>query len=405
MARQEKRLSAVEVAKKTAPGMYPDGLGLYLRIGPKGAKSWVYRYRVDGKRRDMGLGPVHTVSLADARARAAECRKHRIDGADPKMERDKVKLAAKIEAARAMTFRQCAEAYVDAHKAGWRNTKHAAQWTSTLDTYAYPVFGGLPVAAVDTGLVMKVLEPIWAKKTETASRLRGRIEAVLDWATARVYRTGENPARWRGHLDKLLPARSKVQRVEHHPALPYDQMGAFMVLLRAQDGTSARALEFAILTAARTGEVIGARWSEIDLAKKVWTVPAERMKAGREHRVPLSEAAVAVLETMQTIKEGDYVFPGGRALKPLSNMAMLKLLGRMERDDLTAHGFRSTFRDWCAERTAYPAEVAEMALAHVVSDKVEAAYRRGDLFEKRARLMADWAEFCAIVPAERLTEN
>lgn len=243
----------------------------------------------------------------------------------------------------------------------------------------YPAFGGLPVQAVDVGLVMKALEPIWASKTETASRIRGRIENILDWATVRGYRQGENPARWRGHLENLLPKRSKVQKVEHHPALPYPEVGTFVASVREQDGIAPRALEFLILTATRTSETIGARWPEIDLAARTWTVPAERTKTAREHRIPLSQAAVAVVEKMVTIRVDDYVFPGGKKGKPLSNMALLKLLARMGRSDLTAHGFRSTFRDWAAERTDFPSEVAEMALVHTVGDKVEAAYRRGDL--------------------------
>ncbi len=400
MARAEKRLSALAVARATKPGLYPDGLGLYLRVGPNGAKSWVFRYRVGDSRRDMGLGPLHTVSLADARAKALECRKARLDGGDPLQAREAERLARKLEAARGMTFTECAAAYIEAHRAGWRNAKHGAQWTATLETYAYPVFGELPVQAVDTALVMKALEPIWATKTETASRLRGRIESVLDWATVREFRRGDNPARWRGHLENLLPARTKVQKVEHHPALPYGQVGAFMAAVRGQDGVAARALEFLILTATRTSETIGATWDEIELSEGVWTIPAGRIKAGKEHRVPLSPAAVTILEAMQTVRHGDYVFPGGTPGKPLSNMAMLKLLERMGRGDLTAHGFRSSFRDWAAERTNFPRDVAEMALAHTIGDKVEAAYRRGDLVEKRRQLMQAWASYCAKPAAE-----
>jgi integrase len=252
------------------------------------------------------------------------------------------------------------------------------------------------VQAIDLALVMKALEPIWTIKSETASRLRGRIEAVLDWAKVRGYRSGENPARWRGHLDKLLPARAKIQKVEHHPALPYREIGTFMEKLRGQDGIAARALEVLILTAARTGEIIGGQWDEIDLQEEVWVIPEARMKAGREHRVPLSGAALAVLEQMDAIREGDFVFPGGKKGKPLSNMAMLALLKRMGRDDLTVHGFRSTFRDWAAERTDFPREVVEMALAHTIENKVEAAYRRGDLFQKRRKLMEAWGDFVVI---------
>jgi integrase len=405
MAREIGKLTAVQVRQVKRRGLYGDGGGLFLQVSAGGAKSWVFRYKNDGRLRVMGLGPVHTVSLAEARERALQCRKLRLDRKDPIELRRAERMAEKLERATAMTFQQCAEAYIEAHQAGWRNDKHAAQWPATLGTYVYPIFGALPVQAIDVALVMTALEqkiddgdekrPFWQARPETASRVRGRIESILDWATARGYRQGENPARWRGHLENLLPRRSKVQRVEHHPALPYQEIGAFMAELREQDGVGARALEFAILTAARTGEVIGARWAEINLADRLWLVPAERMKAGKEHRVPLSDAAMAILEKMKAVRSGDYVFPGGRAGRPLSNMALLMTLRRMSRGELTAHGFRSTFRDWCAEQTAFPAEVAEMALAHTVSDKVEAAYRRGDLFQKRRQLAEAWATFCA----------
>ena len=388
------RLSAVEVRSIARKGMYHDGGGLYLQVSASGAKSWILRFMLAGRARAMGLGPLQAIPLAEARKRAAECRRMRVDGIDPIAARGAQRAQRRLEAATAMTFKQCAGAYIEAHKAGWKNPKHAAQWPSTLATYVYPVFGGLPVQAVDVGLVMKVLEPIWVEKSETASRLRGRIESILDWATTRGYRQGENPARWRGHLENLLPKKSKVRRVKHHPALPYDEIAGFVAELRAQEGVAASALEFLILTAARTGEVIGARWDEVDLAEKIWVVPAERMKAGREHRVPLSAAAATVLKRINEIHEGDNVFPGGKRGMPLSNMAMLALLRRMGRGDLTAHGFRSSFRDWAAERTNFPHEVAEMALAHTVGDKVEAAYRRGDLFQKRRQIMEAWARFC-----------
>ncbi|MFP3185915.1 MAG: site-specific integrase, partial [Paraburkholderia sp.] len=298
-------------------------------------------------------------------------------------------------AADEISFQHCAEKYIDAHRTGWKNIKHAEQWTNTLTTYAYPVFDSRSVAAIDTTLVMKVLEPIWTTKTETASRLRGRIESVLDWATVRGYRSGENPARLKGHLDTLLPKRSRVQKVTHHPALPYADLSAFMIKLRAQEGTAARALEVLILTATRTNEVIGATWSEFDLDEGVWTIPAERMKMRKEHRVPLPARAIALVKAQQEVKRGDYIFPGRRDKSPLSNMAMLQLLERMKREDITVHGFRSTFRDWAGETTHYPREVCEAALAHGIKDKAEAAYARGDLFVKRAALMQDWANFCA----------
>lgn len=399
MARTVEKLTALAVDRISKPGMYADGNGLYLRVTPDKTKNWVYRFMLNGKPRWMGLGPLHTFGLADARIRAAECRKRRYDGIDPIETRRAEKLKRKLEAARAITFKQCGERYIAAHRAGWHNAKHAAQWTNTLATYVEPELGKLPVQEIDTALVMKVLEPIWAAKPETASRVRQRIEAVLDWAAARHYRTGENPARWRGHLEKLLPARSKVRRVEHHAALPYAETAAFMAVLRTQEGIAARALEFAILTASRTSETLLARWSEFDLTAKIWIVSAKRMKAKKEHRVPLSARAVAIVQEMAKLAGGNpstdkFVFPGAARDKPLSNMVFLMLLRRMGRGDLTAHGFRSTFRDWIAERTNYPTEVAEMALAHTVGDKVEAAYRRGDMFERRRRLMTDWATFC-----------
>jgi integrase len=409
MGRTLGRLTALRVEKEKRPGIYADGAGLCLRVTDAGTKNWVFRYMLNGKARWMGLGPLHTISLAEARMRAAECRKLRLDGIDPIDKRRAAKQQAMLESGRAITFRQCAENYIASHSAGWRNAKHAAQWSSTIQTYANPVIGALSVQSVGTPEVMRILEPIWASKTETASRLRGRIEVVLDWAKVRGYRDGDNPARWRGHLDVLLPARTKVRRVKHHAALPYDAIGEFVARLRREEGTAARALEFAILTAARTGEVLGVSWNEIDLNARLWTVPAQRMKGGREHRVPLSDRAVDILEDMvpasaPTPPSSGFVFGGAKAGRPLSNMAFLMLLRRMECTDATGHGFRSTFKDWTAERTNYPGEVSEMALAHTVSDKVEAAYRRGDLFDKRRRLMDDWAKH-ANVPSSSATSN
>jgi integrase len=293
MARELGKLNALAVTRAKKRGYKADGGGLYLQISPNGAKSWVFRYRDGAKLREMGLGSTHTIGLAEARDAALTCRKQRLAGTDPIAARNAARASAALDAAKAMTFKQCAEAFVATHKAGWKNAKHAAQWPSTLRAYAYPVFGDLPVQDVDVGLVMKALEPIWTTKTETASRLRGRIENVLDWARVHGYRVGDNPARWRGHLDHLLPERGKVAQVEHHAALAYGQIATFINDLRKQSGVSALALEFAILTAARTGEVIGAAWSEIDPDNALWTIPAARMKAKREHRVPLSAPALA----------------------------------------------------------------------------------------------------------------
>ncbi|WP_409565088.1 tyrosine-type recombinase/integrase [Methylobacterium sp. J-090] len=387
------------VARLKTPGMYGDGGGLWLQVTGKGAKSWIFRFTLRGKSREMGLGSAGTFTLAEARDRALACRKLCADGLDPIEAKRAQQDEARLEAARAMTFEQCAAAYIEAHKAGWRNAKHAAQWTATLTTYAYPAFGGLPVAAVDTGFVMQAVQPVWTTKPETATRVRGRIESILDWATTHGYRRGENPARWKGHLSNLLPKRSRVQKVEHHAALPYSKVGTFLADLRAREAMAARALEFAILTAARTGEVIGARWSELNLEAAEWTVPAERMKAGAEHRVPLSAPVLAILKGLSEAGRGEFVFPGGRHGKSLSNMGMLMMLRRMGREDLTVHGFRSTFRDWASETTHFPSEVVEMALAHAIESKVEAAYRRGDLFAKRRALMDSWAAFTELDPA------
>jgi integrase len=380
-----KRLSAQKVERTRKPGYYGDGNGLYLVIKTGDSKSWVYRFKSKGRSHEMGLGSYVTVSLAEAREKALECRKIRDKGIDP--------IAARREQrdTRVMTFRDCAEAYIEAHRKGWKNAKHAAQWPSTLATYVYPVCGDLPVRDVDLGHVMRAIEPIWHSKTETASRVRGRIEAVLDWATVRKHRSGENPARWRGHLSHLLSAPGKVSKVKHLAALPYSELPEFMTKLRERRGRGARVLEFAILTVARSGQARGAVWSEINLQGRLWTIPAERMKEPREHRVPLSEPALAILG--EPLADG-LVFPGARAGRPISDMTLAMTLRRMGRADLTVHGFRSTFSDWCAETTTHSPEVREMALAHAVSDKVEAAYRRGDLFEKRRALAEAWGAYC-----------
>ena len=395
MPRLVDRLSARTAQTVKDPGMYADGKGLYLRIGPTGSKSWVYRYQADGQRHDLGLGPYPDISLAAARERATAQRRLRLEGQDPLLTRRTTRHRTRLEEAKAITFKEAAEQYIRSHQAGWRNAAHAAQWPASLSNYAYPIIGDLPVAAIDTALALRVLEPIWTEKPETASRVRGRIEAVLDWATAREYRQGENPARWRGHLENLLPKAAKVKRVEHHAALPYSEIGAFMAELRQHGGSTTLALEFLILTAARTGEVVGSRWEEIDFADRLWTIPASRIKAGREHRVPLSDAAMAVLDRMQQVRRGAYVFPGRDSNAPVNSAGLFHSLRRLSWSDLTVHGFRSTFSTWAAERTAYPYEVREMALAHTVGNAVERAYQRSDLYDRRRRLMDDWARYCS----------
>lgn len=398
MAQNVNKLSALGVNKMTKPGYHGDGAGLWLQVSPAGTKSWIFRFTLAGKQREMGLGALHTVDLATARTKAKACRLMLLDGLDPLEARKAATLADALVLARMITFDQCAAAYIEAHRGSWKNAKHASQWENTLATYVSPIMGALPVAAVDTALVMKVLSPIWKDKTETATRLRGRIESILDWATTSKYRQGENPARWRGHLDNLLATPSKIAPVKNHPALPWQEIGAFMVDLRARDGIAARAVEFAILTATRSGETRGTTWAEIDLNTNVWTIPAERMKGRKEHRVPLSDAARTLLDSM--LRLGDIVFPGRKHNSILSDMSLTAVLRRMDRPDITVHGFRSTFRDWCAEAVAnsFPREICEHALAHSLPDKVEAAYRRGDLLEKRIMLMQAWADYCGTVP-------
>jgi integrase len=403
--RATNRLTALRVERLKKPGLHPDGGGLYLRIAKGGTKGWVYRFMLDGRARAMGLGSVATCSLAEARQRAAEARRACQDGVDPIDARIHERAKARLHEARGITFEACAAAYVRAHRAGWRSSRHAGQWAQTIETYATPIIGALPVQAIDTALVMKVLEqpigqppaPLWTARSETASRLRGRIEAVLDWAKVRNYRSGENPCRWRGHLDHLLPRPSKVRGVEHYAAMSHPELPGFMTALRGETGIAARALEFVVLTAARTGEVLGATWTEIDWQTRTWTIPAGRMKSGEEHRVPLCARAIEILEKLQPLTSavGEFLFAGSRLGRPLSHMSMRRVLLGLGRGDSTVHGLRSTFRDWAAETTNHQRDVVEMALAHAVGSKVEAAYRRGDLFEKRRRLMDDWAAFCA----------
>ncbi len=392
MARKARELSPLEVGRLTTPGLHFVGgvAGLAMQVMPSGARSWILRVMIGGKRREMGLGGFPDVTLAGAKEAARAARLKIKEGIDP-VQDSKTKRSALLAArAASMTFSEATSAYIAVMEAEWTNDKHASQWRNTLATYADPVMGNIFVRDVEQSHVMRVLEPIWLTKTETATRLRGRIENILDWARVRGYRSGENPARWRGHLDMLLPTPGKVQKIEHHPALPFDQLGDFMVKLRQQEGMGARALEFAILTAARSGEVRGAIWSEVNLVDATWTIPANRMKAKREHRVALNDEALALLDSLP--RSGGLIFPNNKGAI-LSDMTLTSVLRRMERSDITAHGFRSTFRDWCSERTNYPRDVAEMALAHAIGDKVEAAYRRGDLFEKRRLLMRDWGKF------------
>ncbi len=366
------------------PGRHGDGRGLFLYVKPSGARSWVLRYQVQGRRRDLGLGAYPDVSLAMARDRAAEARRLIAEGEDP---------ITKKRQAKPKTFRDAALELIESKRPGWKNAKHAAQWTSTLETYVFPKIGPVQVAKIETADVISTLTPIWATKPETANRVRQRIEAVIDYASALGIRTGDNPARWRGHLDHLLPKPKKVRAVKHHPALPHVQFSDFMADLAQREGVAARALAFTILTAARSGETRGMTWGEVDLDAKVWTIPAGRMKAAKEHRVPLTDAALTLLGQSAEGTPDDALIFGSEAKpgKPISDMSMTAILRRMDRADITVHGFRSTFRDWAGETTGFPREVIEAALAHGIKDKAEAAYARSDLFDKRRNLMEAWA--------------
>ena len=367
-------------------GKHGDGGGLWLRVRDNGSRAWVFRYTRNGCAREMGLGPVEDVSLKKARKMARDSRQLVREGKDPISVR---RLAMRSDIP---TFKVAADRYAKAHAAKWTNEQHRKVWRRQIEIHAEPKIGNLPVDEIEIHDVLRVLEPIWNDMNETASRIRGRIEKILDWATVQRFRDGRNPARWRGNLDALLPSPSDVQDVEHYRALAWSEVPAFMVMLRAREGIGARALEFTILTASRSGEVRGATWDEIDLEDKLWTVPATRMKAGREHRVPLSDQAVELLKKLQQFESTSMVFPSPRKGTMISDMTMTKVLRDME-VDAVPHGFRSSFRDWCAESTAYANEVAEMALAHSIPSAVEAAYRRGDLFEKRRKMMNDWGEF------------
>lgn len=412
MPRQAAILGALAVKNLKTPGLHFVGEvpGLALQVLPTGAKTWILRATIGDKRRDMGLGGYPEISLADARAFARQARQKVREGIDPIEERKALRSTLRAAAAKVTTFQAAAEAYIASIGGEWRNDKHRAQWESTLKNYAYPKIGQLSVADVELPHVLSVLEPIWAEKPETASRLRGRIEAVLNWTTTRGLRSGLNPARWRGHLDNQLAKPGKLKAAKHrktgsdghHPAMPIDNAPAFLKQLRAAEGMGARALEFAILTASRSGEVRGATWDEIDLEAGIWAIPAARMKAGKEHRIPLPSRAVELLKSLPRMAGTELVFsaPRGGQLSDMTLSAVMRRMGA----GATPHGFRSTFRDWAAERTAYPGDMAELALAHAISSKVEAAYRRGDMIEKRRRLMDDWAKFLA-APAKRINDQ
>jgi integrase len=409
MARPLHRLSAFKVEKAKQPGLYCDGGGLYLRVAEGGSKQWIYRYVTAGRARDMGIGPVHVFTLAEAREKAREASKLRLEGVDPIASKRARMAALKAAEAKAMTFADCVKGFIKDNEASWTSRKHRQEWERSLIKYAFPLLGPLPVAAIDTPLVLRVLKPIWSTIPESESRVRGRIENVLGWARIHHYRSGDNPAQWNGHLEHALPA---VVKGAHHAALPYAEVPAFMAKLRQQTSVPAKCLEFLILTGTRLDEAREATWDEIDLDQRLWIIPASRMKGRREHRVPLTTAALAVLQDMLATRQSDYVFPGVYSGKAIGKNTPRGLVRQLTGRPVTVHGFRSSFRDWAAERTSFPREVAEMALAHAIPSAVEAAYRRSDLFDKRRRLMDAWSEFCAkpaangkVVPIRKGTMN
>jgi integrase len=402
MAQTINRLTNTKVQKTKKPGMYPDGAGLYLQVTSEDAKSWLLRYSLRGTPREMGLGSLRKVSLADARKKASECHKLLDEHIDPIEHRASTRDAAALARAKTISFKEAADKFIAMRTQGLKNAKHAAQWRTTIATYIEPILGKVPVRDIDVGLVHRALEPIWNTKPETAVRIRGRIEKILGWAKINGYRTGENPARWRDNLDGLLLARSEVRKTKHHPALPYAELPEFMKKLRKEEGAAARALEFAILTAARTEEILLARPGEINRRQKLWTVPADHMKLKREHLVPLPGRALELLDN----SSDSYLFPSrSHPDKHLSNMAMLMLLDRMGYGHVTVHGFRSTFKDWTRDCTRFENFVSEAALAHASGDKIESAYARGDVLVKRRKLMDAWGDYCASIPAPADGEN
>jgi integrase len=374
-------------------GRHHDSHGLYLQVMPTGGRSWVLRYEVRGRERWMGLGPTHAFTLEEARQSARKTRQQLFEGIDPLDAKKAQRIALALEAARTISFGDAAKQYFDQHEAKWSSAKHAHQFWASLEMYAFPVIGKLPVASVDTGLILKILEPIWNERYQTASRLRGRVASVLDWATVRGFRTGTNPAQWKGHLAEVLPAKGEFTRVQHHTALPYADVSAFVAQLSQQHGIAPRAFEFLVLAAARTSEVLSARWSEFDFQNRIWTIPPDRMKTRKLHRVPLTDRMIEILKALPR-EGGDngLVFIGSKANAPLAKNTLSKLVGTMGAD-CTVHGFRSSFRTWSAESTAFPREIIEAALAHATGNAVELAYQRSDVIEKRRKLMEQWSSF------------
>lgn len=407
MAEIINRLSALKINKLNTAGYFVDGGGLVLQISKTGSKSWLFKFDYQGKRHEMGLGSLATVNLKDAREKARLCRLKLLDGINPLLEKKQAFRSIAQQSARMLTFEECANSYIKAHESSWKNPKHLQQWENTIKTYANPVIGKLNASDIDTSHIRKILDSIWKTKTETAVRLRGRIETILDWAKVAGYRDGENPARWNGHLDQMLPAPNKIKKVKHLPSLPWTEISNFMNTIREDKVQASKAVALAILTATRSNEIRFAKWSEFDLEQSIWIIPAERMKAGKEHRIPLSKQVIALLNTLD--KEGEFIFKGRKEGTPISDMTLTAVIRRMDQaikdsggaglvdangETITMHGFRSTFRDWCAESSEFPREVAEHALAHKLPDKIEQAYQRGDMLQKRALLMQSWADFC-----------
>lgn len=392
MAKNINKLIAITVKNQNKKGRYADGNGLYLQVTATATKSWIFRYKVGQKSYEMGLGAINNISLAEARLNAINYQKILYEGKDPIQERKAQRIQNKNLTSPEQKFKNCAEQYINTHKSAWKNEKHIKQWKSILETYAFPIIGETNVKLIDLNMVLKILEPIWNNKTETAKRLRGRIENILDWAKVKKFREGDNPARWKGNLDQLLAAPSKIKNEIHFPCLPYNKLPEFISKLRLVNGISARALEFAILHASRSGEVRGATWDEINFDDKLWVIPSTRMKANREHRIPLSDQAICLLNQLPRIKNNNYIFPSIRK-GMLSDMSLTSLIKRMGYNDITQHGFRSTFRNWAAEQTDHSREVIEYALAHKLKDRSEAAYQRSKLLDKRRILMNDWARY------------
>jgi len=394
MAKQINKLTDRGIRSQNKPGRYADGNGLYLQVGKSGAKSWIFRYMLDGKSREMGLGSIRMETLSQARDKAKQCKKLLRCGTDPIRDRQERVAVEKADNKEMLSFQKCTEGYLNVHSSSWRSARHAEIWHSSIKRFAYPIIGPIHVNKIERSHILNILDPIWREKTETATRLRGRLESILNWATVKEYRKGDNPARWRGYLDQLLPKPSEIHTVKHFPALPYRDVGAFMNKLKARQALSASALRLIILTACRSIEVREAEWCEFDLQNKTWTIPVGRMKMKKEHVIPLCKEALDIVKSIPRLSDSEHLFTGPNSGKPMSDVVFKKLMERMGVTGITTHGFRSTFRDWAAEQTSFPREVIEACLAHQLKDKAEAAYFRSNLLDKRRTLMKKWSDYC-----------